>query len=334
MTGGTAPATIHGTGLASAALTFTPAQVDFTTVDVGTPASQMVTVTNSGGVATTALTTALSGTNASDFSFTSNTCANAVLQPGQQCLAQISFKPAARGARVGSFDVGNVPGMASAPLSGTGRDYVTLGVTKNGTGGGTVSGGPISCGATCSAQVARTSTTDPIVMLTATPDATSTFTGWSGAGCSGTGQCAVTMSQAQSVIATFTRIQYTLTFTSQFQGPASAIVQSAPAGISCNGQCTNPAQFDAGSQVTLTASGTSGSLYRWTGACTGTGPTCVVTMNGPLSVTLIVNAFNYMFVTSSGISGNMGGLAGGDAKCAQLAQAAGLPGNYVAWLAT
>ncbi len=39
--------------------------------------------------------------------------------------------------------------------------------------------------------------------LTATPDAGSTFAGWSGEGCSGTGTCQVTVSGAGAVIATF-----------------------------------------------------------------------------------------------------------------------------------
>ena len=38
------------------------------------------------------------------------------------------------------------------------------------------------------------------------------------------------------------------------------------------------------------------------------------------------------FVTSETYNGNMGGLAGADAKCQALAIAAGLPGNYMAWL--
>ena len=42
-----------------------------------------------------------------------------------------------------------------------------------------------------------------MVTLTATPAAGSTFAGWSGAGCSGTGACTVTMSSDQAVTATF-----------------------------------------------------------------------------------------------------------------------------------
>lgn len=44
---------------------------------------------------------------------------------------------------------------------------------------------------------------------------------------------------------------------------------------------------------------------------------------------------NYMFVTSYEYpSGAIGGVAGGDAKCAELATASGLPGTYRAWLST
>src|SRR5947199_1145836 len=60
-----------------------------------------------------------------------------------------------------------------------------LTVTKAGTGGGTVTSSPagISCGATCSTSF----TTGTVVTLSAAPAAGSTFAGWSGSGCSGTG---------------------------------------------------------------------------------------------------------------------------------------------------
>src|SRR5437867_2555895 len=77
----------------------------------------------------------------------------------------------------------------------------TLTVSKAGTGSGTVtsSDGAINCGTTCSAvYVSGTPVT-----LTATPASGSVFSGWSGAGCSGTGSCVVTMNAAQSVTATF-----------------------------------------------------------------------------------------------------------------------------------
>jgi hypothetical protein len=39
-----------------------------------------------------------------------------------------------------------------------------------------------------------------------------------------------------------------------------------------------------------------------------------------------------VFVTSAKYTGNLGGVAGADVKCQQLAEAAGLPGTYKAWL--
>jgi cysteine-rich repeat protein len=44
--------------------------------------------------------------------------------------------------------------------------------------------------------------------------------------------------------------------------------------------------------------------------------------------------FRYAFATSSSHTGDLGGLAGADAICNMLAQAALLPGTYMAWLST
>jgi hypothetical protein len=77
----------------------------------------------------------------------------------------------------------------------------TLTISKGGTGSGTVTSNPpgINCGSTC----LYTFPYNTSVTLTATPTSPSTFGGWSGAGCSGTATCTVTMSAAQSITATF-----------------------------------------------------------------------------------------------------------------------------------
>ena len=77
----------------------------------------------------------------------------------------------------------------------------TLTAAKSGTGQGTVTSNPagIDCGATCSHVYADGTS----VTLTASPTAGSNFTGWSGAGCSGTGSCQVTIASDQSATATF-----------------------------------------------------------------------------------------------------------------------------------
>lgn len=77
----------------------------------------------------------------------------------------------------------------------------SLQVSKNGTGLGTVTSNPvgINCGATCS----YTYTSNDTVTLSAVASGGSTFAGWSGEGCSGTGTCVVPMTQNRSVTATF-----------------------------------------------------------------------------------------------------------------------------------
>jgi hypothetical protein len=85
----------------------------------------------------------------------------------------------------------------------TAAPTATLSVAPTGTGTGLVASSPtgIYCGPTCSAPFAAGS----VVTLGAAPTKDSTFTGWSGA-CSGTATlCEVTLDQAKSVTATFTK---------------------------------------------------------------------------------------------------------------------------------
>ena len=97
-----------------------------------------------------------------------------------------------------SYDVRCVRGGQSG-ASGN----LVLSISEAGTGSGTVTSSPsgISCGTTCSASYSSGTS----VTLTATPASGSTFTGWSGGGCSGTGTCSVTMTATTSVTATFSK---------------------------------------------------------------------------------------------------------------------------------
>ena len=82
-------------------------------------------------------------------------------------------------------------------------DGELLTVHKDGTGSGTVKSdiAGIDCGSTCSYPFCS----GTVVTLTATPDNGSTFTGWNGAGCSGTDTCSVPPLLADSEVwATFT----------------------------------------------------------------------------------------------------------------------------------
>ena len=81
---------------------------------------------------------------------------------------------------------------------------VTLNVAKSGTGAGAVTGTGISCGSTCSTSVAPNTVITLTVAPSTTPATASTFTGWSGGGCSGTGSCTVTLASSTTVTASFT----------------------------------------------------------------------------------------------------------------------------------
>ncbi|HEX9890480.1 MAG TPA: hypothetical protein VGB28_00260 [Actinomycetota bacterium] len=142
----------------------------------------------------------------------------------------------------------------------------TLGVSKDGTGGGTVSSSPsgIECGSDCS----KAYDDGTSVTLTPTPNGSSVFGAWAGA-CTGAGSCVVTMDQARSVTATFTT-GFDMTVTVS----GSGTVTSNPSGISCPGDCTE--KYASGTSVTLTASS---ATVVWGGGCSGqVGSTCTLAM--------------------------------------------------------
>jgi len=150
-------------------------------------------------------------------------------------------------------------------------------VLKAGSGQGTVTSNPagIDCGTTCVAVFNQ----GTVVTLTAAAAAGSTFGGWSGGGCAGTGTCIVTMNAVQTVTATFDTQTFPLTAAVTGNGGVS----SNPEGISCPPMCT--AQFASGTSVVLTAGAAPGFAFQgWSGAgCTGTG-TCTVSMTQAQSV--------------------------------------------------
>jgi hypothetical protein len=86
---------------------------------------------------------------------------------------------------------------------------IPLSTSKAGSGSGTISSTPvgINCGSSCLSSYASGTN----VTLTATPGSDSTFAGWSGGGCSGTGQCIVKLDTSKTVTATFSLKTYAIT---------------------------------------------------------------------------------------------------------------------------
>src|SRR2546422_7906330 len=68
------------------------------------------------------------------------------------------------------------------------------------------------------------------------------------------------------------------------RGSGSGTVASSSGGINCPSSCA--ASFNSGTMVTLTVSPASGATFKqWGGACSGTSPSCAVTMTAAKSVT-------------------------------------------------
>jgi hypothetical protein len=157
-----------------------------------------------------------------------------------------------------------------------------LTVAKTGAGSGTVTSDrlEINCGPTCSYLFPATAD----VRLTAHPSDGSVFGAWSGA-CSDraaaqTGACIISMEAARTVSARFDLATYELRITKS--GTGSGLITS-PNGVNCGPVCS--LQFSAGTNVTLTAIASNGSVFDgWSGACNGAAPQCSITMNAVNSV--------------------------------------------------
>ncbi|HSB68107.1 MAG TPA: hypothetical protein VLT62_02060 [Candidatus Methylomirabilis sp.] len=160
----------------------------------------------------------------------------------------------------------------------------SLTVSKDGTGSGTVisivPSGAIDCGATCDASFPQGTS----VTLSASAATGSIFAGWSGEGCTGTGDCTVSMTQSRAVTATFNLGSSSHILTLKVLGSSGGTVTGP--GIACGDTCST--SVASSTTVTLTRSAGAGGAFReWSGACTGTGLTCSVTMDAAKEVTAV-----------------------------------------------
>jgi len=124
---------------------------------------------------------------------------------------------------VTAYDMSGNESNYSNEVSKTVQIQYTLAVNR--TGNGTVTGPGIDCGSDCSEPYNQGS----VITLNATPNSGSSFTGWSGGGCSGMGQCVLTMNMQTNVTATFTNNSYTITASA---GTGGSISPSGPVSVS------------------------------------------------------------------------------------------------------
>ncbi len=136
------------------------------------------------------------------------------------------------------------------------QNAFTVTLNKIGTGSGTVSGdGNFAANAT--------------VNLTATPDANSTFTGWSSTPCNSS---FIMPANNLTCTATFVLKQFALNISKTGNGTISAN------GINCGTDCSET--YNANTQVTLTATPTNGFKFvNWSGDCSGTTSPLTIAMD-------------------------------------------------------
>jgi len=254
--------------------------LNFSKVPIGQTSSKTLTISNTGNYDLTIDNLQLTGTNLDQFR---QNATQTKIAPGASLSVAVSFNPTSTGVKNAVFSIyssDTATPKVDVSLTAEGVQQYVLTVAKTGTGSGTVTSVPagINCGTDCT----ETYNANTAVTLTATAAAGSTFTGWTGGGCTGTGTCQVTMDAAKNVTAAFAGNTYVLTVAKT--GTGSGTVTSVPAGINCGTDCTET--YNANTAVTLTAAAAAGSTFTgWTGAgCAGTG-TCQVTMDSAKNVT-------------------------------------------------
>ncbi len=106
---------------------------------------------------------------------------------------------------VGDFNGDRKPDLAtggvSVLLNASPVPWFALSVITGGNGAGTVTVNP--GGTRCRSRCSKNFASGTAINLTATADSGSSFAGWSGGGCSGTGACTLTLTADQTVTATF-----------------------------------------------------------------------------------------------------------------------------------
>jgi hypothetical protein len=258
---------LSGTGVAPYPIPgISPSSVNFGNTVLSQNSSQAVTISNASSASASLQISSvvISGANLGDFSQSNNCTASVPI--GGDCTVTVTFSPLALGDRAATLLIAtnSNAGTYGIPLAGEGVTALPqFSLATSVIGGGTIQQTPT--GTSFAANAAIT--------LTAVPGANSTFTNWTGV-CPGSTVliCAFTITGNTTAIATFAANTppppptYTLSVSET--GPGT-IVQN-PVGAS----------FASGTTVTLTAVSNAGdSFSNWSGACSGTALTCVLTLS-------------------------------------------------------
>jgi hypothetical protein len=180
-----------------ATLTISPDPRNFADTVPGNTSTANVSISNSGDLS---MATAPSAAVNAPFAYSSG-CSSPVIG-GSNCIVTLAFSPTALGGFSRTLTVTSGSLSDTATLNGTGVGRL-LTVTTSGTGAGTVTGTGIDCGGAGHTDCTHIVAEGAQVQLSATPNAGSEFTTFSGGGCGASSPCTVTLDVDKSVDASF-----------------------------------------------------------------------------------------------------------------------------------
>jgi hypothetical protein len=332
--GGSVSVHVTGSAVQPSALVISPSPKDYGPLLDGVTSAQIFTVTNGGTEATGMLTTAVTGSDASQFVKSADGCDGQTLQAGGTCMLTVTFSPSgSTGDRTASLTVGGTPGgTAAAPLHGRALTPASIAFNPPANDFGTVDVGMsvTAVDFTLTNQGGQTSGTLSTALTGDTADFVVDMNACTGQALAYLGTCTVrghfaprsygpksltvTLSGTPGGDAVLTwtgtgHDQVTLTVDTPFGGEGVGSV-TGPGGIDCPGMCSAilDRQDAAPPMVMLNASPALKSVFgSWSGDCAGSGPTCTLVMDGNKSA---IPTFDRQRFTLSVTQSNAGGATG------------------------
>ncbi|HEY3807830.1 MAG TPA: choice-of-anchor D domain-containing protein [Kofleriaceae bacterium] len=257
----------------------------------GSASSVRLFVDNPNATATATLVPSITGTDAASFSIVEagTTCGPAI-QPGDGCWIELQFAQSTAGQATATLAIDAGTAAVSLPLSGNALAVPTTGLSAS---EATIDFGDIEHGTLETAQVIVTNNSASTISMTTrsvaapfgesdncpstlTPNGSCTITVTLPATTApglASGTLAITSGAPeldlpiQAIVLRKVRVALT--------GSGSGSVASLPTGIACGSTCTG--DFPSGVDVTLTATGTAGSVAAgWSGACSSTTASCTI----------------------------------------------------------
>lgn len=326
--GGTAMATLRGSGLSPAALSSDPTSAGFGTVTTGGTATIPLSIRNDGEIATGTLTTTIDGPDAARFSTSADTCKTKPLASASSCSVSVTFSPTVAGARSATLHIGDGTRAVDVPLSGSGvtpgalslmpttptfadtalGSSTTATITVKNTGGTQVTGLTTSLSGGSASDFSRNPDNCNGQSLAAGASCTVTLRFQPTVAGAKSASFSVSASGGGSASTSFVA-NATARVTVTTAGNGSGSVASSPVGLQCATGSTNGCAFDfAAASVLLSAAAAGNSTFDgWSGGgCSGTEP-CTVALSAAKNVTATFSLRRYTVTVNKTGNGRLPG---------------------------